>query len=89
MQKLLWNMQPPSPLKRNKSKKLVNLLLTSSQTLPGEDKRMSENSARPRTGSKAVAIDNRAEMAKIRLLLFVSILLSAGLAFVLQVVFGH
>lgn len=50
---------------------------------------MLENSARPRTGSKAVAIDDRAQIATIRLLLFMSILLSAGLAFVLHILFGH
>jgi uncharacterized protein (UPF0333 family) len=50
---------------------------------------MPENSARPRTGSKAVAIDNRAQIAITRLLLFMSILLSAGLAFVLHILFGH
>ncbi|MGH2480575.1 MAG: hypothetical protein ACRDHW_13045 [Ktedonobacteraceae bacterium] len=49
---------------------------------------MSENTTRPRTGTKAVAIDNRAQIAKIRLLLFLSILLSAGLAFVLRILFG-
>ncbi len=50
---------------------------------------MSENVTRPRTGSKAVAIDNRVQMAKIRLLLFLSILLSAGLALGLHLLFIH
>lgn len=71
------------------SKKLVNVLPTSLHTLPGEEHTMSENSARPRTGSKAIAIDERAQIAKIRLLLFMSILLSAGLAFVLHILFGR
>lgn len=82
-------MQPSSPLKRITHKKLVSLLITSLQALPGEEFCMSDNSTRPRTGSKAVAIDNRVQMAQIRLLLFLSILLSAGLAFVLHVLFGR
>ena len=50
---------------------------------------MSEKYVRQRSGSKAVAIDNRAQVAKIRLLLFLSLALSAGLAFVLNILFGH
>ena len=50
---------------------------------------MSENTTRPRTGSKAEAVDNRAQLAKIRILLFLSILLSAGLAFGLHILFNH
>lgn len=50
---------------------------------------MPEKYVRQRSGSKAVAIDNRAQLAKIRLLLFLSILLSAGLALVLAILFGH
>jgi hypothetical protein len=50
---------------------------------------MPEKYARPRSGSKAVAIDNRAQIAKIRLLLFLSIVLSAGLALVLTILFGR
>lgn len=50
---------------------------------------MPENVTRPRTGSKAVAIDNRAHIVKIRLLLFLSTLLAAGLAFGLHILFGH
>ncbi|HEU5378653.1 MAG TPA: hypothetical protein VFV38_24800 [Ktedonobacteraceae bacterium] len=50
---------------------------------------MSEINARPRSGSKAVAIDQRTQIARIRLLLFLSILLSAGLAFALHILFGY
>ena len=50
---------------------------------------MSENDVRPRSGAKAVALDNRAQIAKIRLLLFLSILLCAGLAFALSVLAGR
>lgn len=50
---------------------------------------MSEKYTHPRSGSKAMAIDNRAQIAKIRLLLFLSILLSAGLAFILHILSGR
>jgi hypothetical protein len=50
---------------------------------------MSEKYVRQRSGSKAVAIDNRAQLAKIRLLLFLSILLCAGLAVVLTILSAH
>ncbi|HET8841297.1 MAG TPA: hypothetical protein VFN35_07500 [Ktedonobacteraceae bacterium] len=50
---------------------------------------MSEKNIRPQSGSKTVAIDNRAQIAKIRFLLFMSILISAGLALVLTILFGH
>ena len=46
---------------------------------------MPEKDLRPRSGAKAVAIDNRAQLAKIRLLLFLSILLCAGLAVALNI----
>lgn len=50
---------------------------------------MPEKYVQQRSGTKAVAIDNRAQLAKIRLLLFVSILLSAGLAITLAVLLGR
>ncbi len=50
---------------------------------------MPEKYIRQRSGSKAVAIDNRAQLARIRLLLFLSILFSAGMAVVLAIVLGH
>lgn len=50
---------------------------------------MPEKYVRQRSGSKAVAIDNRAQMRKIRLLLFLSILLAAGLAVSLTILLGH
>lgn len=50
---------------------------------------MPENYVRQRSGSKAVAIDNRAQLRKIRLLLFLSILLSIGLAIALNILVGR
>lgn len=50
---------------------------------------MPEKYVRQRSGTKAVAIDNRAQLTKIRLLLFASILLSAGLALTLAVLLGR
>lgn len=50
---------------------------------------MSEKYVQQRRGSKAVAIDNRAQLRKIRLLLFLSMLLSAGLAVALTILFSH
>ena len=50
---------------------------------------MPEKYVQQRSSTKAVAIDNRAQLAKIRLLLFVSILLSAGLAITLAVLLGR
>lgn len=50
---------------------------------------MPEKYVRQRSGSKAVAIDNRAQIRKIRLLLFCSLLLSAGLAVVLNILFNR
>lgn len=50
---------------------------------------MPENYVRPHSGAKAVAIDSRAYLAKIRLLLFLSILLSAGLAVALSILAGR
>lgn len=46
---------------------------------------MSEKNVRPRSGAKALAVDNRVQLAKIRLLLFLSILLCAGMALVLTI----
>ena len=67
-------------------KLLSNLLLSISF---GGGKIMSEKNIRPQSGSKTVAIDNRAQIAKIRFLLFMSILISAGLALVLTILVGH
>lgn len=50
---------------------------------------MPEKEARPRDGAKTIAIDNRAQLAKIRLQLFLALLLSAGLAIALYIVSGH
>jgi hypothetical protein len=50
---------------------------------------MPEKEIRPRSGAKAVAIDNRARMAKIRLLLVLFILSCAGLAVVLNVLLSR
>lgn len=50
---------------------------------------MPEKYVQQRSGSKAVAIDNRAQIRKIRLLLFLSVLLSAGLATALTILLGR
>jgi hypothetical protein len=50
---------------------------------------MPEQNVRPRSGAKAVAIDNRKQIAKTRLLLFCSILISAGLALILTLLFAR
>ncbi|HEY0754587.1 MAG TPA: hypothetical protein VGD98_11535 [Ktedonobacteraceae bacterium] len=50
---------------------------------------MPEEYIRQRSGAKAVAIDNRAQIRKIRLLLFLSILLSTGLAVSLSILLGR
>jgi hypothetical protein len=50
---------------------------------------MSERYVRQRSGAKAVEIDNRAQVAKVRLLLFLSLLISAGLALALTIFFAH
>lgn len=50
---------------------------------------MPEKYVQQRSGSKTVAIDNRAQIKKIRLLLFMSILLSAGLAVALTILLGR
>jgi hypothetical protein len=50
---------------------------------------MSENSNRSRGGSKAIAIDNRAQLAKLRFLLFLSIVFSGLLALALQLLFAR
>jgi hypothetical protein len=65
------------------------LLAASSLVFPGEENDMSEKYVQQRSGSKAVAIDNRAQIRKIRLLLLCSLLLSAGLAVVLNILFNH
>lgn len=65
------------------------MLIASSLVFPGEENTMSEKYVRQRSGAKAVAIDNRAQVAKIRLLLFLSILLSAGLALAMNILLGR
>lgn len=50
---------------------------------------MSEKSVRPRSGAKALAIDNRVQLAKIRLLLFLSILFCASMALVFTILLHH
>jgi|GEM_PF-2073522 hypothetical protein len=50
---------------------------------------MPEKQVRPRSGAKTIAIDNHAQLTKIRLLLFLAILLAAGLALTLYFVFGR
>lgn len=50
---------------------------------------MSEKEVRSRSGAKTVAIDNRAQLTKIRLQLFLAILLAAGLALTLYFVFSR
>ncbi|HXR65265.1 MAG TPA: hypothetical protein VN729_05050 [Ktedonobacteraceae bacterium] len=50
---------------------------------------MPEKYVRQGSGSKAVAIDNRAQIRKIRLLLFLSIMLSGSLAVALTILLGH
>ena len=50
---------------------------------------MPEKYVQQRSGSKTVAIDNRAQIQKIRFLLFLSILLAAGLAVTLTLLLGH
>lgn len=50
---------------------------------------MSEKYVRPRSGSKAIAIDDRARLARIRLLLFLSILFCAGMALVFTLLLPH
>jgi hypothetical protein len=50
---------------------------------------MMEKNGRPRSGAKAIALDNRAQLAKIRFLLFVSILFCASMALVLTLLLHH
>jgi uncharacterized protein (UPF0333 family) len=50
---------------------------------------MPEKYVQQRRGSKAVAIDNREQMRKIRFLLFLAILLAASLAITLTLLFAH
>jgi uncharacterized protein (UPF0333 family) len=50
---------------------------------------MAEKKVRLRSGAKAITIDNRAQLAKIRLLLFLSILLCASMALVLTLLLHH
>lgn len=50
---------------------------------------MSEKNVRPRSGAKAIAIDNRAQLAKIRLWLLLSILSCATLALVFTILLNH
>ncbi len=46
-------------------------------------------SARRSSGAKALTIDERATLARYRVLLIVAVLLSAGFALGLHLVFGH
>jgi hypothetical protein len=48
-----------------------------------------QNYVRQKSGAKAIAIDNRISLAKIRLLQFLALLLSAAFALGLHLVFGH
>ena len=50
---------------------------------------MSEKIVRQRSAAKTVAIDNRREIAKTRLLLLLSLLFSAALAVLLVLLFAH
>ena len=50
---------------------------------------MSEKYIRQGSGSKSVAIDNRAQIARTRLLLLLSLLFSGSLALVLDILFHH
>jgi hypothetical protein len=50
---------------------------------------MQKNSQRLRSGAKAIAIDNRAQIAKTRLLLLLSLLVSAALALVIALLTGR
>ncbi len=50
---------------------------------------MSEKNIRPRSGAKTIAVDNRVQLAKIRLLLFLSILLCAAMALILTILLHH
>lgn len=50
---------------------------------------MSEKNVRPRSGAKAIAIDNRARLARIRLWLFLSLLSCAVLALVLSILLNR
>jgi len=68
---------------------MVRQMTTSSLALAGEEKTMPEKDVRPRSGAKAIAIDNRAQIVKIRFLLLLSILLSAGLAVALDILLHH
>jgi len=55
----------------------------------GRKKTMLEKNRRSGSGSKAIAVDNRVQMAKIRLLLFLSILISASMALALTILLGR
>lgn len=50
---------------------------------------MPEKNVRPRSGAKAIAIDNRAKIARIRLWLLLSLLFCAALALVLNILVNH
>lgn len=65
------------------------MLTASFLVFPGEENVMPEKYVQQRSGSKAVAIDNRAQIRKIRLLLFLSILLSTGLAIALDILLNR
>lgn len=48
-----------------------------------------KNTSRQSSGSKAIALDERARIARYRLYLFLSLILSAAFALGLHVIFGH
>jgi hypothetical protein len=47
------------------------------------------NSTRQKSGSKAIALDNRILLTKIRLLQLLAVLLSAAFALGLRLIFAH
>jgi hypothetical protein len=54
-----------------------------------EKKMQQPNSIRQKSGSKAIALDNRILLTKIRLLQLLAVLLSATFALGLRLIFAH
>ena len=54
-----------------------------------EKKMQQPNSTRQKSGSKAIALDNRVLLTKIRLLQLLAVLLSATFALGLRLIFAH
>ncbi len=81
-------MQPPASLIRITMQKTFTYYLSLFYLVQGR-KTVSEKATRQGSGARAIAIDRRAQIAKIRLLLFLSILCSASLAVVLRILLGH